>query len=235
MYNVGYTDTTKFTKPTMQTTTSPNTRPKRECHKCSRNGTGDDYCWKHCLGPADDSNKGISKVSLGSIEAEAEFLYANADPLVSDRNVYQRGSFGQERSELDGNGGFPADDPEVETDSEESFFDDRQDSPDEDRSVTNDLNDDVERALVIILANLMSLSDTQLCIFRHIFHGDDLKVTGANLPVPISKQAVFKHLLKMVKANKVVAKVIHEMMRKGQGGAKRQVSQLDLFDFGGLT
>lgn len=99
------------------------------------------------------------------------------------------------------------------------------------QNVTATLTDEVERALVPIIASLMSLSDIQLCIFRHIFKGQNIRTTGETLPTPISKQAVFKHLKQMVKANPVVKNVIQGMMRRGQGGAKRQVSQAELFEF----
>ena len=205
----------------MENPSQQNSRPKRECHKCRRNGTGDDYCWKHCLGPADDSNKGISKVSLGSLESESEYIFANADSLALPKEAFS--------------GRSPDGIQDAEDDADDFFGHAAERSAAQaPRGVTEQLDDEVEHALVVILANLMSLSDTQLCIFRHIFHGEDLKDTGARLPVPITKQAVFKHLLKMVRENKVVAKVIHGMMRKGQGGAKKQMSQLELFDFCGV-
>lgn len=204
---------------------------KRECHRCPYNGKGDPYCWQVCLGPSDKSNKGHSFVRLGAIEAQGEYLYSNADELLTEK-----AKTNDEVDEMD----FSADESDAEADSaQETSADGNQERPEDfsgsyEHSVTESLDEKVERALVIILANMMSLSDTQLCIFRHVFHGEDLKKVGSTLPVPITKQAVFKHLLAMTRSNPVVEKVIHQMMRSGHGGAKRQTSQLDLFEAMGL-
>ena len=56
---------------------------RRECHKCPYNGTGDAYCWQKCPGPAEESNKGVSKVTLGGMEAEGEYIYNNAEQSSS--------------------------------------------------------------------------------------------------------------------------------------------------------
>lgn len=209
---------------------------KRECHKCPYNGNGGPdgtYCWMRCLGPSDKSNKGKSFVRLGAIEAQGEYLFTNADNLITDKAKTNEGiedldlsSPTEETEKEDYDNGESVDPDSV------SNEDDITASPS--FGVTENLNYNVERALVLILANLMSLSDTQLCIFRHVFHGQDMKKIGATLPVPISKQAVFKHLLAMTKANPVVEKVIHQMMREGHGGAKKQVKQLELFEAMGL-
>lgn len=205
-----------------------NIQAKRECHRCPYNGKGDSYCWEVCLGPSENSNKGRSFVHLGAIEAQGEYLFANADDTVARKSVDSS-----------------VDDIELSEASEDGFFDDddgegsnpdRPENYSESRSnsVTRSLNEDVERALVVILANLMSLSDTRLCILRHVFHGEDMKKIGASLPVPMSKQAVFKHLLAMTRENRVVEKVVHQMMRDGHGGARQTVTQLDLFDAMGV-
>ncbi len=101
-------------------------------------------------------------------------------------------------------------------------------------AVTNELSISVERALVPIIANLMSLSDIELCIFRHLFHGEGLEEMGRSLPKQMTKQAVHKRLKTMCANNKVVEKVIRGMMRTGTGGAKPTTTQLSLFDEMGL-
>ena len=95
---------------------------------------------------------------------------------------------------------------------------------------TEQLEAGVERALVVILSNLMSLSDIDLCIFRHLFHGDGLQETADKLPQRMTKQAVHKRLNSICEKNKVVEKVVRGMMRKGVGGAKATTTQLSLFD-----
>lgn len=217
----------------------------RSCHSCPRNGQGDDYCWKVCQGPAEKSEKGQNIRRLGQFESPAEFIEANRwdDPnAVTERNDDPAAGLDRDFTfpdDCEPNPEGGTDDGDTDTDtgidpdslSDEDRLDQRQPV---DRRVTDQLSDDVERALVEIIANLMSLPDTQLCIFRHVFHGEDLKTTGASLPVPISKQAVFKHLLDMTRKNPVVEKVIHGMMKQGHGGAKRTRSQLDLFEAMGL-
>lgn len=196
----------------------------RECHRCPRNGKGDPYCWQVCLGPAEKSDKGRSFVRTGGLDAEAEFIEGNMDGEygadIADSRVTTEEDFiaAAEEGVLD---------PDTLT--EEQLLT----ATEAASGVTSELSDAVERALVPILANLFgdrSMSDVRLCIFRHIFRGDDLETTGRSLPVPISKQAVFKHLRGMVNGNPIVAKVVMQMKRQGHGGARKRVgSQMDLF------
>ena len=188
----------------------------RECHRCPRNGKGDPYCWERCIGPAEKSDKGISYVRLGGLKAEAEFIESER---LEDLNAY----CDDENEEVFSN------DPGINLDKTTS-----PECGSIDRRVTRDLSEEVENALVPVIANLMSLQDIQLCILRHVFKGEDLTVIGKSLPVPISRQAVFSHLLRMCRSNKVVEKVIHGMMKKGHGGASRTHKQLDLFEAMGL-
>ena len=229
----GETNATTATAATA--TPSPEVRPGmkrrvRECHTCPLNGRGDDYCWKTCLGPADVSEKGQVVRRLGQFEAPDEFINANR---LDDPNALPSAS----RDPASGVSLWDDLDDGETADSGESGGDG--DTPEDfaaspNYGVTAELTDDVERALVPIIANLMSLSDTQLCIFRHVFHGEDLRKTGQSLPVPMTKQAVSKHLKRICEQNDVVARVIRGMMREGHGGAhptRKSETQLTLFDF----
>lgn len=172
--------------------------PKRECHKCPLNGKGDDYCWKTCLGPADGSgdkkqmsNKGISKVTLGAMPAEDEYLYNNAV-----------GDFGSSKFS------YP-----TET---------SRNSGSDQRLSAAKLDYDVERGLVKVLATFMSLSDVQLCIFRHIYNGENIASVGRTLYKPISKQAVSKHLYAMCDSDPIIRKVLKSLVRlDGTGGTRK--------------
>ena len=179
-----------------QSTIAPS--PKRECHKCPLNGKGYDYCWKTCLGPADGggknnqmSNKGVSKVTLGAMPAEDEFLYNNAV-----------GDFGSSKfsypTEMSRNSGS------------------------DQRLSAAKLDYDVERGLVKVLATFMSLSDVQLCIFRHIYNGENIASVGRSLYKPISKQAVSKHLYAMCDSDPIIRKVLKSLVRlDGTGGTRK--------------
>jgi len=162
--------------------------PKRECHKCPLNGKGNDYCWKTCLGPAENSNKGVSKVTLGAMPAEDEYLENNA--------LGERGS-----SKFQ----YPEARHDIERD-----------------EGTANLDFDVERGLVKVLATFMSLSDVQLCIFRHIYNGENIASVGRTLYKPISKQAVSKHLYSMCDSDPIISKVLKSLVRlDGTGGTRR--------------
>ena len=200
-------------------------RTTGECHKCPRHGKGDPYCWQVCTGPAEHSDKGRSYVRLGSVEAEGEFIAANVED----------GGFGSGADWREQEDVFidAVDRGTLDPDSltEESLL--TVDTAAKGSGLTAELSDDVERALVPILANLFgdrSMSDIRLCIFRHVFRGEDLETIGRTLPTPISKQAVFKHLRRMVRDNPVIGKVILQMKRDGHGGARRRTgSQMTLF------
>ena len=216
-------------------TPSPEVRPGmkrrvRECHTCPLNGRGDDYCWKTCLGPADVSEKGQVVRRLGQFEAPDEFINANRldDPNALPSASHDPASGVSLWDDLDDGETANAAESDPDGDTPDDF------AASSNYGVTAELSDDVERALVPIIANLMSLSDTQLCIFRHVFHGEDLRKTGQSLPVPMTKQAVSKHLKRICEQNDVVARVIRGMMREGHGGAhptRKSETQLTLFDF----
>jgi len=167
--------------------------PKRECHKCPLNGKGDDYCWKVCLGPADNSNKGVSKVTLGAMPAEDEYLENNA--------LGERGS-----SKFQ----YPEARHDIERD-----------------EGTAKLDYDVERGLVKVLATFMSLSDVQLCIFRHIYNGENIASVGRTLYKPISKQAVSKHLYSMCDSDPIISKVLRSLVRLDGTGSTRKTRDSD--------
>lgn len=208
----------------------------RECHRCPRNGKGDPYCWQVCAGPAEKSDKGRSFVRTGGLDAEAEFIEGNMDGEYGDGIAASRITTEEDFIAAAEGGTL---DPDTLTEEQLLMAGGaRPDAGEAGSGVTAELSDDVERALVPILANLFGdrcMTDVRLCIFRHIFRGDDLETTGRSLPVPISKQAVFKHLRCMVDANPVIAKVILQMKKAGHGGAhKRTTSQPSLFDFAGM-
>ena len=207
-----------------------NTRPK-ECHKCPRNGKNDPYCWQKCIGPAEKSDKGRTFVRTGSLEDVDEFIndHMNEDYDVATSTAMSEDDFIR---------GVESDD-EIDPDSisEEELLS-PSDNSNSSNTVTAELSEDVERALVLILANLFGgkeMTDTRLCIFRHIYKGEDFETIGRTLPVPMSKQAVFKHLRKIVEANPLIGKVIMEMKRKGHSGARRKQMQLDLFAAMGVS
>lgn len=201
-------------------------RPK-ECHKCPRNGKGDPYCWEVCIGPAEKSDKGRSFVRTGSLAAESEFISCNIDSeyesaIDSRRTTEEDFIAAAESGEID-----PDEISEEELLSPNGGAGERQ-------GVTEQLSDEVERALVPIIANLFGndrMSDMKLCIFRHIFRGEDFETISKSLPVRISKQAVFKHVRSLVDMNPVIGKVILQMKRNGHGGARRRTAQPSLFDF----
>lgn len=205
----------------------------RECHRCPRNGKGDPYCWQRCMGPAEKSDKGRSFVRTGGLDAEAEFIEGNMDGEYGDGIAASRITTEEDFIAAAEDGAI---DPDTLTEEQLlTAYGSPTDASGPGSGVTAELSDDVERALVPILANLFGdrcMTDVRLCIFRHIFRGDDLETTGRSLPVPISKQAVFKHLRCMVDANPVIAKVILQMKKSGHGGAhRRQATQPSLFDF----
>ena len=163
----------------------------RSCSKCSLNGKADPRCLE-CPGPAEESYAGISYVHLGALENPEEFIEAN-----------RLGTIQPEPSMAGTLGASAAAGP-----------DDRSQG-----GVTRDLAPEVERALVVILANLMSLDDTNLVIFSHLYHGDDYGRTAA--AVGMSVEGVRKRLFAMARRNKFVTHVVNVMRRKGIGGAKR--------------
>lgn len=158
-------------KTSQQITALPS--PTRECHTCPLNGKGSDYCWKKCLGPSENSNKGISKVSLGGMEAPDEFIHRNAaaDYRSQEARTVRRSS------------------------------------------VTAKLDYEVERALVKVLATFMSLPDIQLCLFRHIYNGENLALAGRNCIRPMSRQAASKHVKAMRRSDPIIAKVMRQLVR----------------------
>lgn len=163
-------------KTSSQITARPS--PKRECHNCPLNGKGDDYCWKKCLGPAEKSNKGRSRVTLGGMDAPDEFIHGNADDdYMAARSAKP----------------LPA-----------------ASAP---SSVTAKLNYEVERNLVEVLASFMSLSDIQLCLFRHVYNGENLAVAGRNCIRPMSRQAASKHMKAIRRSNPVIAQVMSQLVR----------------------
>ena len=235
----GETNATTATTATMATTAtpSPEVRPGmkrrvRECHTCPLNGRGDDYCWKTCLGPADVSEKGQVVRRLGQFEAPDEFINANRldDPNQEKRNDDPASGISLFDDLNDGDDSWRDCDSDDDDTLPANFLPEKSSS----RGVTGMLTDEVERALVPIIANLFALSDTQLCIFRHVFLGEDLRKTGQSLPVPMTKQAVSKHLKRICEHNEVLARVIRGMMREGHGGAhptRKSETQLTLFGF----
>lgn len=164
--------------------------PKRECHKCPLNGKGDDYCWKKCLGPADDSRKGQRKVLLGAMPTQDEYIEREADELS-----------GVPKSIA----------PAVYADP----------SPSAEQGVVKDIPYASERYLVQVLASMMSLSDIQLCIFRHIYLGEKMECVGDTLPVRITKQAVSKHIQALRAKHPVFDRMLSQMIR----GSSRKPAQ----------
>lgn len=216
--------TTPTANTTMQTTENktsarPQPSPKRECHKCPLNGKGDDYCWKTCLGPAEDSRKGKSLVSLSAMPAQDEYINREADELT-----------GYRKSEPPAVYATP---PSAEP-----------------QGVVDAMSYETERSLVRVLATIMSLSDVQLCIFRHIYLGEHMEAVGESLPVPISKQAVSKHVQSLRAKHPALDHMLSQMLRSATARrpahtrpapqadeahgfapllAKGSVAQLDLF------
>ena len=206
-----------------------NTRPK-ECHKCPRNGKNDPYCWQKCIGPAEKSDKGRTIVRTGGLEDVDEFLADHIDEDYESGRVTPEDDFIRDIECCD-------DELDPDSISEEAILN-PSDNSKLSGGVTAQLSEDVERALVLILANLFGgkeMTDTRLCIFRHIYKGEDFETIGRTLPVPMSKQAVFKHLRKIVEVNPLIGKVIMEMKRKGHSGARRKQVQLDLFSAMGVS
>lgn len=175
---------------------------RRECHKCPRNGKGDDYCWKVCLGPADDSRKGLSTVQLGGIEDEGEFIRSNLDDAALSAQDGRDGAFvffDEAEREARNGGGEPAK-----------------------GSLTPNLSEETERSMVVVISKLFSLSDIQLCILKHLLFGEDYATIGRTLPKPMSKEAVQKHLVAMKGKCGFVAGIMRGMQIRGEGGAKRK-------------
>ena len=154
--------------------------PKRECHKCPLNGRGDDYCWRKCLGPADDSRKGQRKVSLGAMPTQDEYIEREADELSGVPKSIAPAVYAEERREEQG--------------------------------VVKDIPYASERYLVQVLASMMSLSDIQLCIFRHIYLGEKMECVGDTLPVRITKQAVSKHIQVLRAKHPVFDRMLSQMI-----------------------
>lgn len=163
---------------------------KRECHKCPLNGKGDSYCFEKCLGPADDSRKGRSMVSLGGMPAEDEYIYAKADKLC----------------------GVPS--ATIPT-----FMDDidapRETAPSalQPQGVVDKMPYDTERYLVRVLATVMSLPDIQLCIFRHAYLGERFESIGNTLPVRMTKQAVSKHIKTMRLKHPIFDRLLAQLVK----------------------
>lgn len=183
-------------------------RPVRECHKCPRNGKGDDYCWRHCKGAADDSRKGRSLVNLGGMEAEGEYL---REKMLADRAA--------DRDERD---------------TAFAFFDECRmpDRPSASaQTVTATLSAETERSMVVVISELFALPDIQLCILKHLLFGEDYGTIGRTLPKPMSKEAVQKNLVAMKGRCGFVANIMRGMQIRGEGGAKRKAAynlELDL-------
>lgn len=180
-------------------------RPIRECHRCPRNGKGDDYCWKVCKGAADNSRKGIKKINLGGMEADGEYLH---ERMLSDKVA-----------ESD------------ERDVAATFFDE----PDHaynnsSQSVTATLSPETERSMVVVISQLFALPDTQLCILKHLLFGEDYGTIGRSLPKPMSKEAVQKNLVAMKDKCRFIASIMRGMQIKGTGGAKRKAAYNLEFD-----
>lgn len=109
--------------------------------------------------------------------------------------------------------------------------------------VTAKLDYEVERALVKVLATFMSLPDIQLCLFRHIYNGENLALAGRNCIRPMSRQAASKHVKAMRRADPIIAKVMRQLVRlpddewqsgnadseKDSGVHASDAMQLDLF------
>lgn len=206
--------------------------PKRECHKCPYNGKGSDYCWKECIGPADVSDKGITKVRTGTLESPDEFIdMARLDAPETAAEISAEESVWLPIDELeDANfGRNDARDPDADDgQTENRRFRKPPDEDDSSHGVTSSLAYSVERALVVILANVFGsdfVDDIDLCIVRHAFRGEDLATIGKNLPIPMSKQAVEKRTNELRAKNPVLWKVVDEMKRKGVGGARRTMEQ----------
>lgn len=172
---------------------------KRECHSCPLNGKGDDYCWKVCMGPPEASRQGVSSVSLDSMPAADEYLAQTATDLAD------ADSHTQFADSVARHGAVPK--PQTST-----------------RGTVDGMTYDTERALVVILASLMSLTDIQLCIFRHAYHGQTLETIGDFLPVPMSKQAVSKHIHTICSSHPAIAAML-ERERDGDGERKHTAKE----------
>ena len=176
------------------TTTKPTPRTVRECHDCPRNGKGDDYCWKVCQDPSENSNQGRKLVRTGGMDAAGEFIHDNLSE--------------NDKKEAD------------ERDTEFTFIDEEMRS--RSSSVTATLTEETERNMAVVISSLFALPDIQLCILKHLLFGEDYATIGRNLPKPMSKEAVLKHLVDMRGKCGFVANIMREMQIKGQGGAKRR-------------
>lgn len=145
----------------------------RECHKCPRNGKGDPYCYEKCLGPAEISNKGINKVSLGGMRDEESFIYSNLP------ESYKASIAEQDNPDLSNFvGRYTRNSANMASS----------------QPITKSLSESTENALRIVLADIFALDDIQLCILRHLFLGENYAEIGKTLPYPISKQAVCKRI-----------------------------------------
>lgn len=179
----------------------PNTR---ECHKCPYNGKGNDYCWQKCKGPAEGSRKGKSLVNLGGIDGEGEYIHQNLDEETADAQDEKSTQF--------------------------IYFDEPANTESA-HSITKELKADTERSLAVVLANLFALTDTQLCILRHLLFGEDYATIGRTIPKPISKEAVHKCIMAMAKKHQFVENVMRQMQIKGIGGAKKKQAYNMEFEF----
>ena len=187
----------------MKTVQGKKLRPIRECHKCPRYGKGDNYCWEKCKGPADNSHKGINFVMTDGMTASGEYI----DDNLNDNDAVEK----------------------IDKDTSFVYFDEESgETENANDKVTKDLSAPTEQALSIILANLFSLSDNQLCIFKHFLFGEDYAQIGRSIPNPLTKEAVHANLVRMAKSHPFVAKVMHGMKIKGIGKAKmRDVENLE--------
>lgn len=101
-------------------------------------------------------------------------------------------------------------------------------------SVTATLSPDTESALITVIATLFGKctpeDDTNLLLFKRAFLGQNLRESGASLPHlrPMTKQAVHKRVVAMIRKNDVFSKVLVQMIRTGKGGAKGSVVQGEL-------
>lgn len=108
----------------------------------------------------------------------------------------------------------------------------------EPQAVTATLSDEAERALVVIIATLFGEDnwedDTNLLLFKRFFHGKNLRQAGEDLSKirPITKQAVHKRALDMLRRNTVFSRCLVHMIHTGKGGAKGCVTQMSLPGFG---
>ncbi len=179
----------------------------RSCHKCKYSGKAHPVCCT-CQGPAEESNCGISYVHLEDLPMPGEFVY--------NEGIGNGGKTNRARAAEDAffRGG-------LETGSDAVDYDAQPMTKTVAENHNRQFRVSVEGALRRILANLMAIEDTDLLIFKCVYHGMDMVQTAKALG--LTKQVVWARLLKMCRRNKVVTATISGMRRAGAGGAKRGV------------